>query len=218
MFYKKAIAVITCVLIMLTVNLGANTLEKRHQIGLNVGMWNQTTDVRTEIGISGVSTSVGTNGATGAIVYGYWFTEGIAMNISVGGMLADVSSSTGTSGVKSNTSHVASILMGTKFYFPPSTFNGSVRPYFKVSAGPYIGSQSSTSVGIDITVESRTEMAIGGQFGLGADFIIGRHFMAGLGFGYNLMTDFDEPIGGSKNYSGPEFNFNFSYLFGKGMD
>jgi len=218
MYRTKTIMLIVCLVLMLSISLSANSLEKRHQIGLNIGMWNQTTDARTEVGISGVSTSVGSNGASGAVVYGYWLTEGIAMNISVGGMLADISTSTGTSGVTSNTSHIASILMGAKFYYSPSTFEGSVRPYFKLSAGPFIGSQSSTSVGMDITVESRTEMAIGGQFGLGADFILSRHFMTGLSFGYNVMSNFENPIGGSNNYSGPEFNFNFSYLFGKGVD
>ncbi|MCP4600285.1 MAG: hypothetical protein GY847_07095, partial [Proteobacteria bacterium] len=61
------------------------------------------------------------------------------------------------------------------------------------------------------------ETAFGGQLAAGLDFVTGRNFMMSAGFGWNLMSDFNEPIGGSKNYSGPEFSFGFSWLFGKGV-
>lgn len=49
---------------------------------------------------------------------------------------------------------------------------------------------------------------------MGVDFVLGSHFMPGIALSYNLMSDFDKPIGGSKNYGGPEFSFGISYLFG----
>ena len=40
--------------------------------------------------------------------------------------------------------------------------------------------------------------------------------MLGARLGYNLMADFDEPLGGRDNYGGPEFNLTFSWLIGSG--
>jgi len=59
--------------------------------------------------------------------------------------------------------------------------------------------------------------AFGGQLGAGIDFILSPHFMAGIAGGYNIMADFEEPIGGSVNYGGPEFSIGLSYLFGQGL-
>lgn len=210
---SKILTVTAGVFLILAVNSFALSLENRHQLELNLGMWNQTTSNRTEIGLEGVTTSVGANGFVGGISYGYWLSEGWALNISVDGMLVDMNTHTGIYGVISKSSSISMIRMGFKMYFPYSTFEGKVRPYAKISAGPYIGNQSNTIAGLEVVVEERTEAALGGQLGMGADFVIGNHFMTGILLGYNLMTDFDEPIGGSKNYSGPEFHFGFSYLF-----
>jgi len=211
---SKSLVVIICVILMLTVNTFAVSLEKRHQLELNLGMWNQTSTNRTEVGIGGVATSVGANGFVGGISYGHWLSEGIALNISIDAMLIEMNTDAGIFGVVTDNSYVNMIRMGVKLYFPSSTFNGTVRPYAKISAGPYIGSQNSTVVGLNVTIENRTESALGGLLGFGTDFILGNHFMAGVCLGYNLMTDFSQPIGGSINYSGPEFHFGFSYLFG----
>ena len=212
----KAIITLTCVALALAVSADAISLEKRHQLGLRLGMWNQITDIRTEIGVGGVETSVESSGMLGGMTYGHWLEEHMALTFSIGGMALDISTSTGALGVTTETSAMASMLMGVKYYFAKSTLESSVRPYLKSSAGPFIGSQSSNKVGITIVNESRTEFAFGGQLGAGVDFVTGRHFMMGFGLAYNLMTDFSEPIGGSRNYSGPEFSFEFSWLFGKG--
>jgi hypothetical protein len=212
----KTISLFICFVLVLAAGSDAITLEKRHQLALRLGMWNQITDTRTEIGPSGVETSVGTSGILGGLTYGHWLEENLALTFSIGGMAVDISTKTDASGVTSETTAIASMLMGVKLYFLNSTLESSVRPYLKSSAGPLIGSQSSSEVGATILNESRTEFAFGGQLGAGIDFVTGRHFMMGFGLGYNLMTDFDEPIGGSRNYSGPEFGFEFSWLFGGG--
>ena len=194
----------------------ADSLEKRHQIGLRLGMWNQVTDVRTEIGAGLVSTSVESGGFMGAVGYGHWLQENLALDLSAGLMALDVETRVGVSGVSSRTATVSTILFGLKYYFPKSTLNSNVRPYAKAAVGPFVGNQTEENVGWVITTESRTETALGGQMGLGVDFILGRHFMIGTAVGYNLMTDFEAPIGGSENYSGPQFAIGFGYLFGKG--
>ena len=43
----KAVITLTCVVLALAVNAGAMSLEKRHQLGLRLGMWNQITNART---------------------------------------------------------------------------------------------------------------------------------------------------------------------------
>jgi hypothetical protein len=214
----KMIITLTCVVLALAVSADAISLEKRHQLSLRLGMWNQITDVRTEVGIGGVETSVESSGMLGGIAYGHWLEEHLALTFSVGGMALDISTNTGWTGVTTETSAIGSLLMGVKYYFAKSSLESSVRPYLKSSAGPFIGSQSRNQVGTTIVNESRTEFSFGGQFGAGVDFVTGRHFMMGFGLSYNLMTDFSEAIGGSRNYSGPEFSFEFSWLFGKGKE
>jgi len=214
----KIIAILACTFLTLSVASNAISLEKRHLIGLRLGMWNQVANVRTEVGVGGVSTSVGSDGFLGGVSYGHWLKEDLALNISVGGMMADVETRVGLLGVSHETAAVTHILVGLKQYFPKSTYGSSVRPFVKASLGPYIGSQTRTETGLVVSVESRSEPAFGGQAGVGVDFVVGRHFLTGISVGYNLMNDFDEPIGGSKNYSGPEFSLGFSYLFGKGTD
>ena len=213
----KTITLTTCFLLTLAVSASAISLEKRHQLGLRLGMWNQTTDVRTETGIGGVETSVKSDGFVGGIQYGHWLRENLALTFGISGMAIDISTNTGIMGVTEKTSSVASMLMGLKFYFPSSTLEGAARPYVSAAAGPFIGSQSSNTVGLTVVQEERTETAIGGQLGAGVDFVTGRHFMMGAAFAYNLMSDFSDPVGGSKNYSGPEFSFSFNWLFGRGV-
>jgi hypothetical protein len=129
-------------------------------------------------------------------------------------MLADIEVNTDFTGTSTEAAVVAPILFGIKYYFAQSTFNTSVRPYAKAAVGPFIGSQEKSEENITgVVIESRTEATFGGQLGGGVDFLMSRHFMTGFSLGYNLISDFDQPIGGSRNYSGPVFNFGLSVLF-----
>lgn len=218
MNFSKLISITTCIILTLALVSSAGPLEKRHGFGLRLGMWNQVTNNRTEVGIGGVTTSTEASGFFGGLFYDHWLQENLALNITVGGILADFETRTGIPGVSTETAFVAPILLGVKYYFPGSTLNSSVRPMVKVAVGPFIGQQERTEEGVyGVIVESRSESAFGGQVGAGVDFILSRYFMLGVTLGYNLMTDFDEPIGGSKNYSGPEFSVGLSLLLGKGV-
>ncbi len=108
------------------------------------------------------------------------------------------------------------MLFGVKYYLPKSTYGTSVRPFLKAAVGPFMGRQSKTLVFLFVTADSRSETAFGGQLGGGVDFVLSRRFLLGVNLGYNLMSDFDQPIGGSDNYSGPEFSFGLSFLFRPG--
>lgn len=212
----KTGGILTCVLLAMAGISNADTLEKRHRLGIRVGVWNQTADVRTEIAPGSVTTSVGSSGFLGGVSYGYGLTESLALNFDLGAMALDVSTKTATSGVSTNTSTIALMRVGIKQYFPASSYGGSARPFIKTGLGVFVGTQSGTSVRTTttITVEERTESAFGGLLGGGADFIFGKHIMGEVLVGYDWMTDFEKPIGGSENYSGPVLSFGLSYLFG----
>ncbi|MCP4566142.1 MAG: outer membrane beta-barrel protein [FCB group bacterium] len=208
------------VILLLIVTGSANaqySLDKRHQIGLRAGMWNQSTGVRTAVSPGAVVTSVGSSGAMGGVQYGYWFEENLALNIFAGAMMADVETAVDYTEVSTETAQITSILFGLKYYPIKSTLAGKARPYLKGSAGMFVGSQTKTEVGYEIIVESRNETVIGGRLEAGSDFILSRHFLFDVAIGYNLMSEFSEPVGGSSDYSGPEFSLGFSYLFGKGV-
>ncbi|MEE9552967.1 MAG: outer membrane beta-barrel protein [candidate division Zixibacteria bacterium] len=215
----KVIVIVISMCLALSAAANAGPLEKRHGIGLQLGMWNQVTNSRTEVGIGSVTTSVKASGFFGGLSYDHWLEENLALNVVIGGMLADVETNTNIIGTTTEVAVVAPILFGVKFYFPKSTFSSSARPYVKATVGSFIGQQEKTEEDIfGVIVESRSESAFGGQVGIGTDFILSRYFMLGVAFKYNLMTDFKEPIGGSKNYGGPEFSFGMSFLFGKGTE
>jgi hypothetical protein len=214
----KLTVIVASIILLLSSCTFAESLEKRHQIGLRLGMWNQTTGVTTEVSDDGVSTSVEASGFLGGISYGHWLEEYLALTIDISGMAAEISTRSDASGVSTETSVIGAIQMGVKAYFLKSTYTSPVRPFARVAIGPFTGSQSITHAGRTVYESTRSETAFGGQLGAGVDFILGRHFMTGFAACYNLMSDFSRPIGGSRNYSGPEFSFGFSYLFGKGVD
>jgi len=208
---------ITCLVLVATVSSSAGSLKKRHQIEFKLGMWNQT-QTQVEIDITSVATSIENNGLLVGFSYGHWLEENVALTIGLDVMGAEFSTETAVRGVSTHISAVVPILMGLKYYLPRPAVESSIRPYGKLSAGPFIGSQSSTEVNLRVTVEERSEVAFGGQVAAGVDFVLGKRVLTGVALGYNLMADFDESIGGRKNYSGPTFNFGFSILIGSGAD
>ncbi len=65
MYKAKTLMAVTLLAGVASVPTSAQSLEKRHQIELRMGGWSQVTDTRTEIGASGVTTTVGSNGFIG---------------------------------------------------------------------------------------------------------------------------------------------------------
>ena len=108
----KLTVVIVSILLLLSPSLHADSLEKRHQVGLKLGMWNQTTGVKTEINTYGVSTSVDAGGFLGGVYYGHWLEEYLALTIDISGMAARITSKAGIPGTSTETSVIGSILMG----------------------------------------------------------------------------------------------------------
>ena len=196
----------------------AQSLEKRHQIELRVGGWNQMTDTRTEVGVGGVVTAVASSGFVGGISYGHWLKEELALRLSVGVMAASIEVGAATSLAVASTDFavVAPILFGMRYYFPKSTYGEQIRPFAGAGAGTFIGSQTSTRTGLSVLVESRSEAAIGGELEAGINFVLDKYVLATVAVAYDIMTDFNESIGGSRNYSGPQLTMGLSVVFGKG--
>ncbi len=197
-------------------HLAAQSLAGRHLLELRVGAWNQLTESRTEVGASGVSTSVDASGFIGGITYGQWLREDLSWRIGIGAMAASVDSDVGASGVTTEVAIVSPLLVGLRYYLSGSAPSSSARPFVGGSIGAFIGSQANTTTGTIVAVEERTESAVGFEGSAGVDILMGSHFLLSVVLAYDGMTDFDRPIGGSVNYSGPQFRLGFGWVFGGG--
>lgn len=216
MHTAKTTLALAALLLAASVPASAQSLEKRHLIELRLGLWNQVNDVRAEAGAGGVSTSVGGSGFLGGLAYEHWLSEAVGLRVSVGAMAASVDTEIDGSGVSTETATITQLLLGTRYYLPKSTYGSSVRPFLGAAVGAFIGSQVATEVGAVVTAEARTESALGGELGAGVDFLLSRHFVLSATLAFALMTDFEQPIGGSDNYGGPQLTIGFGYMFGGG--
>lgn len=204
------------VLIFLGGSVGrAQNLAGRSRIELGIGMAirSQTSVI---VGADGVVNEVDASGLLTSIGFGHWFRENLAGTARIGVLALDIGSTVGVSGVTSHTAVVTEILLGVRYYFPESTFGGTWRPYGSIAAGPVIGTESEARVGMVVAVEETNETAFGGRIGAGVDINLSRSFMLGILTGYNLMTDFSNPVGARVNHSGPDFGVSISLLLGRG--
>jgi hypothetical protein len=90
-----------------------------------------------------------------------------------------------------------------------------VRFNFTGMAGPYVGTGSSVSV-TPLFVTNKVLAVPGAYLGAGVDFRVGGRVMLGVSMGFDLMPDFSEPIGGTKNHSAFQMNLTFGWVWGKG--
>jgi hypothetical protein len=217
---RTSLLLATAIILMFTTSASAGGLEKRHQFELRLGLWNQTTSTRTEVRTEPVGTTsstVNSSGFLGGFSYGHWLQENVALNLRAGVLTADVETETDVYPEITQTATVTQFLLGLKFYLPQADIRASIRPYAGISFGSFVGHQARIEEGRSTTVDSRLEAAPGGQISAGVDFIMGRRIMTSIAAGYNLMADFDQPVGGSDNYSGTELSFGLSFLFGRGI-
>ena len=192
----------------------AQSLDKRHQIELRIGGWSQVTDTRTAVGPSGVMTTVGTNGFIGGLAYGHWLKEELAFRITGGLMAAHIDVQSTVAGVSTDFAAVVPLLFGMRYYFPRSTVGGQFRPFAGAGVGMVIGSHEIIQTGVTVVTESRSEAAFGGEVEAGVNILLSKSVLATVAFAYDFMTDFDAPIGGSSNYSGPQMTMGISLLLG----
>lgn len=212
----RPIIVLVLMTVVASVSTSAQSLEKRHQIELRIGGWSQVTDVRTEVGAGGVTTTVGSNGFIGGFAYGHWLQEELAFRVSAGLMAANIDVQTSGSGVTTDIAAVVPVLFGVRYYFPKSTHGEQFRPFAGAGVGTIIGSQEIVRTGTTVVTETRTEAAMGGEIEVGVNIVLDQYVLATVAAAYDLMTDFSQPIGGSRNYSGPQMTLGISLLLGRG--
>lgn len=148
-----------------------------------------------------------------AFGYNYWADERTALNLTVRVLASESEDFIDRTSLYNAEFAVVPIFVGFRQYLGRMAPRSAVRPYVALAGGPVIGDQRLSLVGVEVVSETRTLAAAGAHIGGGIDFIAGRHFMFGMNAGYNLMTDFDEPIGGHVNYSGAEFAVGFGLIF-----
>jgi len=223
--------IITLIVLIFTMALGGNgsaasvppddpksfdtySLAKRHRLEFRVGYWGSG-QMQSTTSANPVLVNSSVEDIMGAFSYAYWAQENLATDITFRGLVALSSSTAGYATVSDRTVVISSALFGIRYY-PIATPRTPLRPYFAVSAGPYIGVESTKEVGFGVTTNTTTLGTFGGYLGGGLDLQMGRHFMVGFSMGYHLMADFSEPLAGEDNYSGIELGAGISLLLGKG--
>ena len=184
-------------------------LKNRSALEINVGFWGGAGAANT-ISITGIRSEAKTSGFSGGLLYSYWLQENLSLTISAGLLAGEASSTVGIQGIVQRSSSVVPLLIGLKYNFLNHAPEDVVRPFLTAAVGPYIGSEAKNTV---LSQEAFTETAIGGHIGAGADFFLDRHFKLGVNVGYNLMSDFGNPVGTRKNYNGADFSLGPGYIF-----
>lgn len=189
------------------------TLAKRSRIELQIGIGIQTSAANT-VNSQGVTTDISAQGYLASIGYSYWLSESWAWTANAGVIGVDIATRSGFTEVSSRTAVVTPVLFGVRWYFVPATLEGPHRPYLSAAVGPVIGHEEEETVGTEIVQQSVTKSTVGSRLGAGLDMLLSKRFMLGVQGGYDLMADFEQPIGGRKNYSGAVFGISISLLLG----
>lgn len=188
------------------------SLRNRSVIEVNLGIWGGS-KVSNTIGIGGVQSTADVSSFVGSVVYAYGMREYLAVTLSAGVLGAGASANVGVLGVSQQSGVVIPVLLGLRYYVPSPEPDEKVRPFLSLGVGTYIGSQSSSSVGLNVVQENRTETAFGGRIGAGIDFYLSNSLKLVAGAGYNLMSDFSAPVTGRMNFNGGDFSLGAGYAF-----
>lgn len=191
----------------------AQDLTGRWRIDLRAGV-SVLANAGTSTSANGVETKIDAAGFLGGLGLARWFSQNLAGSVSVGVLSVRTETRVAFGGVETETALVTPVFVGVRRYLTPSDPESGRRFFGSVELGPVTGSQSSTSVGSTVVVESITRTALGGRVGAGVEFLLGHRMMLGIVGGYAFMTDFSDPIGGEKNHSGADFGLTFGILFG----
>ncbi len=188
------------------------SLSHRSQLELRLGVRDDA-HFNGDYYVGGVATRNDIGDMLVAFGFNYWADERTAFNLTVRVLASETEDLVDRISVYNSEFAVVPIFIGFRQYLGRHAHRSPMRPYLALGGGPVIGSQRLSVAGVEVLSETRTLTAMGAHIGGGIDFIAGRHFMFGMNAGYNLLSDFDEPIGGHVNYSGAEFAVGFGVLF-----
>jgi hypothetical protein len=203
------------------------SLRGKHRIELGVGFMTELS-ASNQVSIGGVTTRNDATGIGGSLAYTHWLLDAWAINVSIGVVDADATTSVSGSGKSIEAATVIPLLVGVRYQPMGLTTGDTFRPYVAASVGPYFGSVSGVQTGFfasavshsisavetAASASSYTETALGSRLGVGADVLLGKRFTLGFGIGYCLVSDFENRIGSETNYSGPDLALFFGILLG----
>ena len=170
---------------------------------------------------AGTGATVVSGSDGGGVLVGFQYTrylrEDLAFTFALNSVGGSSGSRVGPNGVFSGSAGVMALGVGARWNpMRGELARQSLKPYLSARLGPVIGSSSGSSVTSGSVISgSMTRTAAGGLFGGGLDVHAGRRWSFGLEAGYHWMADFDDPIGGRRNYSGFQLAAGFGWLFGK---
>ena len=150
--------------------------------------------------------------------FSHWINEDLAVTFSGTAQAGEVEMAWDAErGEFTESRGLVSLLVGVRKYVGGTP---KIRPYLAAAAGPYIGGSSVTANGTSTRAwtESRTLVTPGGHLGAGVALRLGGSWLLDVSGGYNLMSDFSQPVGGHYNYNGFELGVGVSWLFGGGGD
>ncbi len=185
------------------------SLYGKNCLAINIGLLNNTSAVANTTG-AGTST-----GFLGSFLYNRWVSDELAFELNAGIVGAKAQSGVNINGIEQTSAAVIPFLAGFRYYPMGLTLGNAVKPYILVMVGAFNGYSSSNKMvlGANIGAESKTQSVFGSKFGVGLDTFIDTWMRIGLNTGFNLVTDFDEPVGQRRNYSGVEFSMSFGVMF-----
>lgn len=208
---------LTCIVMLLVISAFLSSyaqsqdpvMKGRSGLELNLGLWSGA-QASTSVGTSGVSVEVNSSAFVGGILFTHWVQEYLSVTMSAGLLAGKASSTVSFLSVSQQVSSVVPVQLGVRYYVFGSTAGGEVRPFLSGSVGLYVGSELTNTI---LAQEARTETTFGGRLGAGIDFLLGDHFKLGANTGYNMMSDFNAPVGGRNNYNGGDFSIGVGYIF-----
>jgi outer membrane protein W len=185
------------------------SLSGKSSFTINIGFLNQSSAT-----VNNVSTSANTN-FLGSLIYNYWVAENWALELHTEVLGAEVNSGVSIAGIEQSSATIIPFLAGFRYYPDEFRLGKVVRPYLLALIGAYNGYSSTNEVlfGAKVGSESQSQSAFGSKLGIGLDAFVNRWARLGLNAGYNLVSDFKDPVGSRKNYSGSEFSFSFGIMF-----
>lgn len=195
----------------------SDVLARRSRIGIQFGYWSHagSTDETEEINGTVVETDALSDNLTFGLLYTHWMRDTWA----IGGEFSAIRSSTNVAitsySVIERTTTIASMLLSLRYYLPELSYRSPIRPFFLAGAGPVFATETLSEVYGYVYAESETHTAFCGQLGGGIDVIAADQVMVGFKAAYDFMSEYSDPVGGRRDYSGPEFSLSIGYLFGR---
>ena len=214
--------VIYTILALVLLGLAANSTQARNLMGktrieLAGGFWGDRNNTEAEYFVGYHDPHVGSDGSIGSLTLSHWNSPHSAFTISYS--ILDYEESDRffyPSDFHYRQSIVQSVTLGMRFY-APTRYYSTWHPFLSAEVGPYIGYSRTEEFGpypYDLLVRTHTETQPGLRLGGGVDIELGRHFLVGMNGGYNFVREFDRPINGRTDYSGADFRFSLSFVFG----